>query len=153
MTKQRKLLRKDIMPLLTLWKHRLGLSDWLVIWEIQDFSSDDDVLAHTTASKDDMRAKITFRSDLHEKLMGTGMTIRSIVIHELLHVKLAHLVNYAELMALEMIGGVTGDQVRSRIHDENERLVDNLAICIDGWADQRNPYAKLRGTKEMSWPN
>ena len=153
MTKQHKLLRKDIMPLLTLWKHRLGLSDWLVIWEITDFSSDNDVLAQTTASKDDMRAEITFRYDLPEKLLGSGMTLRSVVIHELLHVKLAHLVNYAMRMSLEMIGGTAGDQVHSRLHDENERLVDNLAVCIDSWADQRNPYAKLRGTKEMSWPN
>ena len=140
MTKQRKLLRKDIMPLLTLWKHRLGLSDWLVIWEIVDFhSDDDDVLARTTASKDDMRAQITFRSDLPEKLLDTGLTLRSVVIHELLHVKLAHLVNYAMLVSLEMIGGTAGDQVHSRLHDENERLVDNLAVCIDSWAKDSWP--------------
>ena len=135
----KKLLRKDVSPSLELWKYRLGLADWLVLWEIVDFKADDDTLAYTTASKDDMRAKITFRYDLHEKLLGTGMTVRSIVIHELLHVKLAHLVNYAERVALEMIGGVSGDQVHSRIHDENERVVDNLAICIDLWAKDSWP--------------
>lgn len=130
----KKLTRKEVQPLLIQWKNRLGLSDWLIAWEIRDFEDDPDTLAFTIADRHDMRAKIVFRTDLHARAEGAGLTLRGIVIHELLHVKLAHLVDYAKHVALEIVGGTAGDHVLARLHDENERLVDNLSINIDGWA-------------------
>lgn len=75
------------------WQQQLGLLEWSLYFEHADIA---DVYARTSWSTNDMLATIQLARNWDDMRLKTDAEIRSLALHEILHVLMAPLVSQAE---------------------------------------------------------
>lgn len=127
---------QQITPLVRKWRERLGLHDWQISFEISPLP--EEVAARTHANGDYRRAGITFNTDFEKGSMWGTLSLEQIVVHELLHVRLAGIDAAVRDFCDTVAGnGIIGKQGRERVDHECEVLCDSLSLSLlEQWPNE-----------------
>lgn len=128
----RKISAAQVKRIVRKWQPILGLNDYLITIEVVE--TDSNKLASVNASDESHRAKIIINSN-HDAIQSQAgslgdTTLEETVVHEMLHIVLINLKDYAVDNAMDDIGGDQGKQIAETIRRIEERTVDKLALAL-----------------------